>query len=154
MRRITRFREAIWNHEALLGEAQDGNFLIAAHDPDSWNSFVTRFQPYARNPTAKCITVPLPLTGRYDPDGKQYANYSEIRLSPKGDKLVWLIDFTSKDEIVKRALWVSSASGKFSSLSTPVEIPDTIEPNSLRWMPDGQHISFLKDETLYKVALP
>lgn len=138
--RVLRFRDALRDNYHLLGEAQDGYILAeVSADAPSKRNYIVRFRLNASTAVSEKVALSPPLPGFL----------LEPVLSPGGDRLAWRIY-----EDKKMALWISSAKGKFSGLSTPVEIPATIEPGSLRWMPDGQHITFLKDGTLFKVALP
>ncbi len=125
----------------VIGEARDG-FILTGKGAEYYltnSATLTRFRPDTRRLAIESAHVLLPLHGQVGP----------IRLSPKGDKLAWVIQGNSKT-----ALWISSATGKFAGLSAPVELPATSKPGSLRWLPDGRHLSFLSGETLYKVTLP
>ena len=125
----------------IIGEARDG-YILTGNGLEHYQTnrvTLTRFRPTAGKVALRSVSFLLPLHGLA----------TAIRLSPEGDKLAWLIQGNSKT-----ALWISSATGKFSSLSEPVELPATLKDASLRWLPDGKHISFLKGESLFKVTLP
>ncbi len=141
--RVIRFRDKDFAlmQTGLIGEACDGSILTgsALGSIATRQATLTRFRLDARRVVFHNVRVPLPFAGI--PLG--------VVLSPNGDKLAWLIQGNSYT-----TLWISSATGNFSNLAAPVELPAVLKPDSLRWLPDGKHLSFLSGETLYKVTLP
>ena len=141
--RLIRFRNKDFSlmQSGLIGEASDGRILTGSGSEYSYirQATLTRFRPDVRKVMFRNVRISLPL----------YGKLTGIVLSTTGDKLVWLIQCE-----MKTAVWITSATGKFSSLSEPIELPAAVKSDSLRWLPDGKHISFMKGETLFKVTLP
>ena len=145
--RVRRFRSPPGGNFTLLGEAQDGFVLaygLATTQENGMN--ILRFRPDEQPASTKITTIILPLHGGV-------TDVPQAQLSPKGDKLAWIVE--RNNEIV---VWTSRASGDFARLSEPVKIPFapplTDEPAVLRWTPDGRYLTVAKDGTLFKVASP
>ncbi len=90
------------------------------------------------------FTVPLPATA-------VGAEIVEVVLSPKGDKLAWLLtDKTPLSE--KGEVWVSDAAGRNMRRMGRLG-EDSIWRRALQWLPDGRQLSFRHRGYLWKVEV-
>jgi hypothetical protein len=100
----------------------------------------------------------------------------EIAFSPTGDRLLWNLEFAPSfsdadlpDRLSKAQLkqfhheiWLSNLDGSRMRRLESLIVDTSNEPDflgrrgvmGLQWAPDGKHISYIYDRTLYLVALP
>jgi hypothetical protein len=83
------------------------------------------------------------------------ANPSHISLSPEGDRLAYFLERKAGKQF-KRELWVADTDTQSTRLLGHLPVPtperenkESLEPQSLCWLPDGERLSFILNDHLY-----
>jgi len=127
---------------------------------------LTTFGVYPNSATARIVSFPLPVT----------AQISGLELAPQGDRLAWLLVDARRTPFITMlirlipsmsgrfpptegiSVWVSRLDGtemhEIGFQQTHSTGKDTNVTTDLRWMPDGKHLSFLMNNSLYSVPAP
>ena len=124
------------------------------------------FGVYPNRAPVRSFSFPLPVT----------AQIQNLELAPQGDRLAWLLVDARRSPLMTVlirlvpsmsgrfpptegiSVWVSRLDGtemhEIGFQQTHATGKDTNVATDLRWMPDGKHLSFLMNHTLYSVPAP
>jgi len=142
------------------GVDSDGSVLVVDLDfrHDNIPPKIEQFDLSGASATRKVFAVQPPVG---------YQSESDVALSPAGDKLAWI--FNNKYDIVNAdangtyILCISDTDGSHMQVIGSMQgylAPKTVNhqlyywPETLRWTPDGKHISFIFRNALYTVPAP
>ncbi|MCW3052332.1 MAG: hypothetical protein JWN14_1502 [Chthonomonadales bacterium] len=124
------------------------------------------FGVYPNRAAVRSVSFPLPVTAEID----------NVELAPRGDRLAWLLVDSRRSPLITMlirlvpslsgrfpptegiSVWVSRLDGtemqEIGFQQTHASGKDTNVATDLRWMPDGKHLSFLMNNSLYSVPAP
>jgi len=124
------------------------------------------FGIYPNRTGVRTVPVPLPVT----------AQIHDLELAPRGDRLAWLLVDARRTTFITMlirlvpslsghfpptegiSVWISRLDGtemqEIGFQQTHASGKNTNVATDLRWMPDGKHLSFLMDNSLYSVPAP
>lgn len=137
---------------SVLGFTPEGRLLVRHPSPlaPAEEAMFTEVDLSSEQGVLRAYTLRLPKPG----------TVVETVLSPEGDRLVWVL--TEAGEPARRSVWLSRPGGEGMALVGTA--PETLRPQNLpgaddglqlvRWLPQGEGLSFVAGGSLYTLALP
>ena len=136
----------------LIGFTKEGRSLSTRWD--SALSTINVLEASIKPPFQPLRVTPMRLP--------QHPLANSISLSPQKDKLLWGFivrtvphpPFTEFQHGDFEELWVSEADGSHMKRIVVLPLDQYSSLESIFWMPDGKHVSFIYEDNLYKIDVP